>query len=126
MDLLTRREMIVGTSLVAGAVLTGCSDPFREKPNMLYRELGKTGLRVSVVGFGTEWMERQSQETCTAIMRRCEEKGVGITVMKAYAGGRLFDAARRRSVSSRTSAAWWPISSRRTTRARASCSTWAT
>ena len=75
----TRREMIAGTALAAGAVLTGCGEAkFVENPGMAYRELGKTGLRVSVVGFGTEWMERQDQATCTAIMRRCEEKGVNL------------------------------------------------
>jgi len=57
----------------------GCGEKqFVENPKMQYRELGKTGLRVSVIGFGTEWMERQNDATCAAIMRRCEAHGINL------------------------------------------------
>ena len=45
---------------------------------MIYRRLGKTGLEASVIGFGAEWMERNTQETCTAVTRRCEEHGINL------------------------------------------------
>lgn len=45
---------------------------------MNYRQLGKTGLLVSEIGFGAEWMERHSAEECRAVMDRCEEKGINI------------------------------------------------
>lgn len=45
---------------------------------MNYRRLGKTGLMVSEIGFGGEWMERRSAEECKAIIEVCEEKGINI------------------------------------------------
>lgn len=45
---------------------------------MNYRRLGKTGLMVSEIGFGAEWMERHSAEDCKAIVDRCEELGINI------------------------------------------------
>ena len=70
--------MISTTVLTAGALVTGCGgDPLRNE-RMAYRPLGKTGLDVSVIGFGGEWMERADQATCTAVTRRCEEHGINI------------------------------------------------
>jgi len=45
---------------------------------MQYRRLGKTNLMVSEIGLGAEWLERQSAETCRAIIDRCEEHGINI------------------------------------------------
>ena len=45
---------------------------------MRYRELGKTGLRVSEIGLGAEWLERHSAEEVKAVIDRCEEHGINI------------------------------------------------
>ena len=45
---------------------------------MNYRRLGKTGLMVSEIGFGAEWMERRSAEDCAEIIRECEKYGINI------------------------------------------------
>jgi len=45
---------------------------------MNYRRLGKTGLMVSEIGLGAEWLERQDAEGCAAIIKRCEEHGINI------------------------------------------------
>jgi len=81
MSKITRREAISTLVFTSGSfavgMLTGCHDsPKNEK--MIYRPLGKTGLEVSVVGFGAEWMERNTQEVCTAVTRRCEEHGINL------------------------------------------------
>ncbi len=44
---------------------------------MQYRELGKTGLKVSEIGFGAEWMKGTKEET-RAIMEHARERGVNI------------------------------------------------
>lgn len=45
---------------------------------MRYRRLGKTGLMVSEIGFGAEWMERHSAQECGAVLERAQELGVNI------------------------------------------------
>ena len=45
---------------------------------MNYRILGKTGLRVSEIGFGGEWLERHSEEEGVALLRYAHEKGINI------------------------------------------------
>ncbi len=45
---------------------------------MNYRTLGKTGLEVSEIGFGAEWMEGKSPEEVRAVVARCEEAGINI------------------------------------------------
>ena len=45
---------------------------------MNYRRLGKTGLMVSEIGFGAEWMERHSTEECKAVIDQCEKLGINI------------------------------------------------
>lgn len=45
---------------------------------MNYRRLGKTGLMVSEIGFGGEWMERHTPEECKAVLERAEERGINI------------------------------------------------
>lgn len=45
---------------------------------MRYRSLGKTGLMVSEIGLGGEWLQRHNTEEVKAIIDRCEEQGINI------------------------------------------------
>ncbi|MDE7325463.1 MAG: aldo/keto reductase [Lachnospiraceae bacterium] len=45
---------------------------------MHYRELGKTGLLVSEIGLGAEWLERHDYDECKAIIDRAQELGINI------------------------------------------------
>lgn len=45
---------------------------------MRYRTLGKTGLRVSEVGFGGEWLERHPEEESVELLRYAAERGINI------------------------------------------------
>ena len=45
---------------------------------MRYRELGRTGLQVSEIGLGAEWLERHNQEEVIAVIQRCESYGINI------------------------------------------------
>lgn len=45
---------------------------------MRYRELGKTGLKVSEIGLGGEWLERHNGEEVKAVIRRCAQVGINI------------------------------------------------
>ena len=45
---------------------------------MKYRRLGRTGLMVSEIGFGAEWMERHTAQECRAVLDRAEELGINI------------------------------------------------
>ena len=45
---------------------------------MQYRELGKTGLRVSEIGLGGEWLERHTAEECAAVIRKAHDLGINI------------------------------------------------
>ena len=44
---------------------------------MQYRTLGNTGLKVSEIGFGGEWMDGTLEETI-AVTRACEDAGINI------------------------------------------------
>ena len=45
---------------------------------MRYRKLGKTGLMVSEVGFGGEWLERHPEEESVELIRYAHSKGINI------------------------------------------------
>ena len=45
---------------------------------MEYRRLGRTGLMVSEIGFGCEWLEHATRETVQEIVDRATELGINI------------------------------------------------
>ena len=45
---------------------------------MRYRKLGNTGLEVSEIGFGGEWLERHELEESVELIRYAQEKGINI------------------------------------------------
>ena len=45
---------------------------------MRYRVLGKTGLKVSEIGFGAEWIGKLEEDQVKAMARRCVEAGVNL------------------------------------------------
>lgn len=45
---------------------------------MRYRALGATGLLVSEIGLGAEWLERHNEQECRAIIDACEAQGINI------------------------------------------------
>lgn len=45
---------------------------------MRYRKLGATGLEVSEIGLGAEWLERHTAEEVRQVVAYCEEKGINI------------------------------------------------
>ena len=45
---------------------------------MRYRELGKTGYKVSEIGLGAEWLERHNTEEVKAVIDVCEQEGINI------------------------------------------------
>ena len=49
---------------------------------MRYRELGKTGLKVSEIGLGAEWLERHNAEEVKTVIDCCE--GCGINILDCW------------------------------------------
>ncbi|MBQ6342709.1 MAG: aldo/keto reductase [Anaerolineaceae bacterium] len=45
---------------------------------MQYRTLGKTGLKVSEIGFGGEWLERHDEKHSVELIRYAAKKGINI------------------------------------------------
>ena len=45
---------------------------------MKYRTLGKSGLKVSEIGFGGEWLERHEEEESVALLQYANSKGINI------------------------------------------------
>lgn len=45
---------------------------------MKYRELGQTGLRVSEIGLGGEWLERHNTAEVKAVIDECDQVGINI------------------------------------------------
>ncbi len=45
---------------------------------MRYRALGATGLTVSEIGLGAEWLERHNEQECREIIDACEAQGINI------------------------------------------------
>lgn len=45
---------------------------------MRYRKLGKTGLVVSEIGLGAEWLERHTAEEVKDVVQHCEKAGINI------------------------------------------------
>ena len=45
---------------------------------MKTRRLGKTGLMISEVGFGGEWLERHPEEESIELIRYASSKGINI------------------------------------------------
>ncbi len=45
---------------------------------MRYRQLGKTGLRISEIGLGGEWLERQNADEVREVVERSRECGINI------------------------------------------------
>ena len=45
---------------------------------MNYRKLGRTGLQVSEIGFGGEWLERHPEEESVELLRYAASKGINI------------------------------------------------
>ena len=45
---------------------------------MNYRLLGKTGLKVSEIGFGGEWLERHDEAESVELLKYAHSKGINI------------------------------------------------
>ena len=45
---------------------------------MNYRKLGKTGIMVSEIGFGGEWLERHEEAESVELLKHAHEKGINI------------------------------------------------
>lgn len=51
---------------------------------MEYRQLGKTGISVSVIGFGGEWLERHEESESVDLIRYAGEQSVCGSGCRSY------------------------------------------
>lgn len=73
---------------------------------MIYRELGRTGMRISVIGFGGMRFFGKDEPTAMATVQRCLERGINFFETGSYGNGRseellgkaLWQACRREDV----------------------------
>lgn len=78
--------MGAGSIVLASAGLASCANDkdkhiptaVDKKTGMTLRRLGKTGLMVSEIGLGGEWLERHNAEECRDVVLKCQEKGINI------------------------------------------------
>ena len=61
---------------------------------MRRRMLGATGLEVSEIGFGAEWMDKKTPEEVRSVVARCEEAGVNLKGTSAPHGKTASTCAR--------------------------------
>ena len=55
---------------------------------MIYRQLGRTGLNVSIIGFGGMRFFAKDEETAIATVHRCLEKGINFFETGSYGNGK--------------------------------------
>ena len=49
-----------------------------QRDGMKYRRLGKTGLEVSEIGFGGEWLERHPKDESVQLVRYAHSRGINL------------------------------------------------
>ena len=55
-----------------------CDRNHKGGKRMNYRQLGRTGLKVSEIGFGGEWLERHPEEESIQLVRHAHDLGINI------------------------------------------------
>jgi len=73
---------------------------------MIYRKLGKTGIEISIIGFGGMRFFNKDEATATATVHRCLERGINFFETGSYGNGKseeclgraLWQACRREDV----------------------------
>jgi len=55
---------------------------------MIYRELGKTGLKISIIGFGGMRFFNKDEATADATVKRCLDRGINFFETGSYGGGK--------------------------------------
>jgi predicted aldo/keto reductase-like oxidoreductase len=73
---------------------------------MIYRELGGTGINISIIGFGGMRFFSKDEATAAATVQRCLEKGITFFETGSYGNGKseewlgnaLWQACRREDV----------------------------
>lgn len=55
---------------------------------MIYRELGRTGIRISIIGFGGMRFFNKDESTAMATVQRCLDRGINFFETGSYGGGR--------------------------------------
>ena len=83
-----KNAFMLGSAVAVGPTVISCTNrngkknesvsPNDEKAGMTLRRLGKTGLMVSEIGLGAEWLERLDEDGCRQIVDLCDEAGINI------------------------------------------------